>query len=284
MSDPVVSSNSENKRIDFNMIYPFTDKPKIVPFLKKAIAVIFVLGCLSWYGTHLVGAYFISNSLEINNLLFYKVEVEALTTGAIQKIEFIPYEDGLINILKKRLFMKSLQKSLVYALPLLMIYFFYQAFKNERYEKNIYSVSTFYLILALFYFIFIGFMLFWKENVFYNDFPLPIEKLTEKIGIKDLPADISGQSTGFAVDAEVYPSFYWIDKAILNQTLIWQLIRAANIVMIVVLFINIILLILLFILKPKIDKEKVTKIQQEIRKKAEANLAGKEYQMDPSIF
>ncbi|WHP38963.1 MAG: hypothetical protein QJQ54_03015 [Mollicutes bacterium] len=54
--------------------------------------------------------------------------------------------------------------------------------------------------------------------------------------------------------------------------------------MIVVLFINIILLILLFILKPKIDKEKVTKIQQEIRKKAEANLAGKEYQMDPSIF
>ncbi|WHP38964.1 MAG: hypothetical protein QJQ54_03020 [Mollicutes bacterium] len=43
--------------------------------------------------------------------------------------------------------------------------------------------------------------------MFYNNFPL--EKLTKKIkDLKGLPADISGQSTGFAVDAEVYPSFY----------------------------------------------------------------------------
>ncbi len=62
-----------------------------------------------------------------------------------------------------------------------------------------------------------------------------------------------------------------------NSFEVWKIL---NLLEIILIGITISLLFVLFIIRPKIDQEKVRKIQNEIKKKAMANIKGEEYEID----
>ncbi len=251
------------------------------------IAVIFLLGCICWYGIYIFSALNANYTEYLSDENLYKVNMDKLTYNVYDELQpgseysFQEFSDYPINKLFYVIYSNTLNRSLFFLLPLASFYLIYQAFKTEQYDKNIYGVSNWYLIITIGYFLMLAFMFFWvTDYLFTKDFKDQFKPETNLEIINT--QQISGK--GKLIAGIGKNEFYWLKSEVLDTMFTFQLTKWANIAMVGLLFLITVFSVLLIFLKPKADRKKIQKIQKEIKKKAEANIQGEEYEMDQSIF